>query len=314
MRIKKSILPLFVAVLCFWSADLFAQVGYNNPNPHPSSIVDMQSNDKGLLIPRMTSSERSAMAVSSTTPAEGLLVFDTDVNRIFYWDDDVTAWRAVNFADVTQIGNDEFVTMDASLVVNNNIQLNGTLNADSISMNQNSGPGVVPQGGIIMWKGSTNNIPQGYALCDGTNGTPDLRGRFVVGAGGGYAVNDTGGSNDVTLNSTQTPLKNHNHSVSLTTGTNGDHNHQTGISVNASSGAETASYAGQGLGSSSNASNCATGTGNCNAVAVKNYALTDNKGNHSHSVSGNTNSTSDSNAQPHENRPPYFALAYIMKL
>lgn len=39
-----------------------------------------------------------------------------------------------------------------------------------------------PQGGIIMWSGLTTNIPSGWALCDGSNGTPDLRGRFVLGA------------------------------------------------------------------------------------------------------------------------------------
>lgn len=49
-------------------------------------------------------------------------------------------------------------------------------------------------GQVIMWYGNVNNIPAGWHLCDGTNGTPDLRDRFVVGAGAAYALNATGGA------------------------------------------------------------------------------------------------------------------------
>lgn len=52
----------------------------------------------------------------------------------------------------------------------------------------------IPQGSIILWSGSTETVPAGYALCDGTQGTPDLRDKFVVGAGGSYAVAAVGGS------------------------------------------------------------------------------------------------------------------------
>ena len=62
----------------------------------------------------------------------------------------------------------------------------------------------IPLGGIIMWYGSTGTIPSGWSLCDGTtvNGyaTPNLRNRFIVGAGGSYAVNATGGSTTDTVN------------------------------------------------------------------------------------------------------------------
>ncbi|MEG6550185.1 phage tail protein [Desulfocurvibacter africanus] len=54
--------------------------------------------------------------------------------------------------------------------------------------------GSMPTGGIIMWSGAIDAVPQGWALCDGQNGTPDLRGRFIVGAGDSYAVCSTGGS------------------------------------------------------------------------------------------------------------------------
>ena len=51
----------------------------------------------------------------------------------------------------------------------------------------------VPSGGIIMWSGSIGSIPSGYVLCDGQNGTPNLKDSFVVGAGNTYAVGNPGG-------------------------------------------------------------------------------------------------------------------------
>ena len=52
----------------------------------------------------------------------------------------------------------------------------------------------IPLGGIVMFSGAVVDIPAGFQLCDGTNGTPDLRTKFVVGAGGGFAVGNEGGS------------------------------------------------------------------------------------------------------------------------
>jgi len=58
-------------------------------------------------------------------------------------------------------------------------------------------------GVIVAWKGIESNIPKGWVLCDGKNDTPDLREKFIVGVGGAYAANDTGGSTS------------HNHTVSV---------------------------------------------------------------------------------------------------
>jgi hypothetical protein len=57
----------------------------------------------------------------------------------------------------------------------------------------------IPSGGILLWSGSIGSIPAGYVLCNGNNSTPDLRDRFIVGAGSTYAVDATGGSADATL-------------------------------------------------------------------------------------------------------------------
>ena len=61
------------------------------------------------------------------------------------------------------------------------------------------GGGGVPTGTIAMWSGAANAIPTGWTVCDGTNGTPDLRDRFVVGAGTLYSVDATGGSADAVV-------------------------------------------------------------------------------------------------------------------
>ena len=76
--------------------------------------------------------------------------------------------------------------------------------------------GVIPSGGIIMWSGAANAIPTGYVLCDGQNSTPDLRNRFVIGAGDTFAVDATGGSaNAVVVEHTHTLTDpGHSHSYS----------------------------------------------------------------------------------------------------
>jgi len=73
----------------------------------------------------------------------------------------------------------------------------------------------VPSGVITMWSGSVASIPSGWVLCNGSNSTPDLRNRFVVGAGDTYAVDATGGSADaVVVSHTHTVTDpGHNHSV-----------------------------------------------------------------------------------------------------
>jgi hypothetical protein len=60
-----------------------------------------------------------------------------------------------------------------------------------------SGSGTtIPTGLIAIWSGATGSIPSGWTLCNGTNGTPDLRNSFIIGAGSTYAVGATGGSAD----------------------------------------------------------------------------------------------------------------------
>jgi hypothetical protein len=82
------------------------------------------------------------------------------------------------------------------LVVRNGI---GGFSAGIVTATTFVGNGTIPIGGIIMWSGSIVSIPTGWALCNGSNGTPNLVDRFIVGAGSGYGVAATGGSADAVV-------------------------------------------------------------------------------------------------------------------
>lgn len=102
-------------------------------------------------------------------------------------------------APITVDGNSENT---GNLIVDGNLKVNGRI-ADSIGM-------TVPPGGIIMWYGDEGEIPDGWALCNGEQGTPDLRGRFVLGAGSPYPSKDTGGHDLIRLSEDQLPKHDHN--------------------------------------------------------------------------------------------------------
>ncbi len=87
----------------------------------------------------------------------------------------------------------------------------------------------VPSGVIVMWSGATTDIPAGWVLCNGDNGTPDLRDRFVVGAGNTYSVGAKGGEATHTLTVAEMPR--HTHGVPTNSTTNGSYT--TGYSVGA---------------------------------------------------------------------------------
>ena len=144
-------------------------------------------------------------------------------------------------------------------------------------------------GMIILWSGAANAIPSGFVLCNGQNNTPDLRGRFVVGysnTDGDYDVNDTGGSKDNTLSVSQLPSHNHSFSGSAShnhTHTKATHPSGSGPEQNQSGGPEDRTNFGD--------------TGTTSTATV--------------TISGTTGNQGSGSAI--ENRPPYYALCYIMK-
>ena len=172
-----------------------------------------------------------------------------------------------------------------------------------------------PPGGIIMWSGSIASIPSGWLLCDGTSGTPNLRDRFVVGAGTTYAVAATGGAATVTLSEANLPS--HQHSVNITTGTesaNHTHGGATGGMNSSTSHSHSAGqnsvYSGSGSFSDTRGGN-AVATSSVNIDHTHNFGTGGNSVNHTHGVNGSTGLIGSGTA--HNNLPPYYALAYIMK-
>ena len=137
----------------------------------------------------------------------------------------------------------------------------------------------VPSGGIILWSGSTGSIPTGWFLCNGSNSTPDLRSRFVVGAGSTYAVNATGGSADaITVSHTHTA-----------TSTDSGHTH---VMAN-------------------NHARPVTGTSALYAALDGGVASVSSTQTGFANVSTTISSTGSSGTNA--NLPPYYALCYIMK-
>ena len=161
--------------------------------------------------------------------------------------------------------------------------------------------GYIPTGGIIMWSGSV--VPAGWALCDGLNGTPNLTDRFIVGAGAAYAIGATGGVDSVTLTTNQIP--GHAHTITGTTNTAGSHTHTLQLRATRRSAA---------------VSDVAVVTNNTNLTNTSDSAITTMSGeniaraagDNTHTFSGTTSSLGG--GASHENRPPYYALAFIMKV
>jgi hypothetical protein len=145
----------------------------------------------------------------------------------------------------------------------------------------------IPTGLISIWYGSIGSVPTGWYLCDGSNGTPDLRDRFIVGAGSTYSVSSTGGSKDAIVVT-------HTHTATSTsTVTDPLHSH-TG---NGGNGIYTAGGGGGGNTSGTSATFAASTATASTGITVATATTNTNAG------------TSGTNA----NLPPYYALAYVMK-
>jgi hypothetical protein len=206
--------------------------------------------------------------------------------------------------------------------------------------------GWMPLGGIILWSGSVATIPPNWQLCDGTNGTPNLRDRFVVGAGTSYAVDATGGavSQDLTHThgpgSLDTDNDTHDHSVDAgVTGAGSAHSHGPGTL-----GTDTHVHQ-HALSGRTGVSDASYEPVEAGAVSVPDTAHTHGIGtivgaqdSHDHDVDAGTTAsahthgpgTLDTDNDTHDHSvnagvtggalgvtsilPPYYALAYIMRM
>lgn len=213
-----------------------------------------------------------------------------------------TMWVYNNGTNVVEVQNYTAVSSGgtglSTLTANNVILGNGTsavqfvapgTSGNVLTSNGTTWASVTPNpfitGMIMLWSGSVASIPSGWALCNGSNGTPDLRNRFVVGAGSTYAVAATGGSADAIVVS-------HTHTAASSSSvTDPGHGHTYG---------RASGIFGNGFAFQDGSLN---GTGYTTNTAVTGVTV---------ATSTTVNSTGSSGTNA--NLPPYYALAYIMKL
>jgi hypothetical protein len=176
--------------------------------------------------------------------------------------------------------------------------VNSNFSAIESAVNDNAA-NTVPAGAVLMWSGDPTSVPAGWALCDGSNGTPDLRGRFVAGydpADGDHdAVGDVGGS--------------HTHQHGLTGRTDTVANPAFGGGFIAFK-ETTGGSAGCDSTNNSNLVYRITGgsTGTDNGARVPNGSVV-----YDHNECAEYSGI-HGNAVASDGRPPYYTLAYIMKL
>jgi microcystin-dependent protein len=170
----------------------------------------------------------------------------------------------------------------------------------------------VPSGAIAVWSGAIASIPPGWFLCNGSNGTPDLRNLFVAGAGGLYEVGTVDGEDSVNLTVSQIPS--HGHSVTATFEAAGDHNHTVNInSVSNHTHSTSALRSGGGVQVAPGTPGVTSSTGgSVEPAGSHNHSVSfSSSGSHNHSIDWSLGTKGIGSG--HENRPPYYALAYVMK-
>jgi len=236
------------------------------------------------------------VGIGTTTPATLLNVTDyltlgnPDNNQKF-----VIHSRAKSQGDFLQITND---TANGGWQWSQGITLKrgghvgiGTTNpeaqlhvTETIQAKKIVADGAVFTGMILMWSGPASPIPDGWKLCDGQNGTPDLRDRFLVGAGSSkYPVGKTGGEEKVKLEIAHMPS--HNHRV-----TDPGHDHSIEMR-DSSSDVDPSSL----------------------PLYARNNITNENRKGTNRATTG-ISIQNAGDGQAHENLPPYYALCFIMKV
>jgi hypothetical protein len=111
---------------------------------------------------------------------------------------------------------------------NYDLDVVGSLRANTVDFGD-AANAHIPSGFIMIWKGFRSNIPPGWVICDGANGTPNLTDKFILAASGDEAsptiatgINTQGGSNNTTL--TEPMLAPHSHVITVAPGS-ATHNH-----------------------------------------------------------------------------------------
>lgn len=341
----KKLLLSIVAACSMFALD--AQVGVNVLSPHPSAALQISSpsgTQRGLLTPSMTTSGRMAVNSGTNIAADGLVVYDTDHKMHYYFNAFNNRWismspltlstptagstnypsgvittpaSAATFSvGINQQNPTQALDVTGNAVVSGNITASnltasGTVSGNSLSVNGYPINALVPAGTIVMWYG--NSVPSGWTECNGNNGTPDLRGRFVVGQGQAsspapgdsnpnYTLGQAGGENQHTL--TKAELPQHFHEAKA-----------DGATISASGGSHYHDVTPNGQGTGESRSNGQTGgLANDSPATISTTSATHSHPNGEFGGKVGNGATDGLNNQPHENRPPYCALKFIMKL
>ena len=221
--------------------------------------------------------------------------------KTFDADEEVSNTDLHDLVDNATLAN--IVAADISSNAVTNVKINDVSGAKFTNLSSiPSGAGVIPSaniptsfvaGMIMLWSGAIVNIPAGWLLCDGTSGTPNLRDRFVVGAGSTYAVAGTGGSTTIA----EANLPSHTHAAGGLTG--GAHTH----------GIERYSGTVGGTGAPIGDLISALSTGNSKSWKDDTAGYLRAKSDGAVAVTGSTGAIDSGTGY----LQPYYALAYIMK-
>ena len=178
-------------------------------------------------------------------------------------------------------------------------------------------PGAIPIGGIIMWSGST--IPTNWGICDGNNSTPDLRDRFIVGAGYTYSAGQTGGESTVQLTTAEMPA--HNHTININ---DPQHNHGITDPQHAHTIQDPGHFhnikpfntdgADQGTSERVDYTDQYTEVSSTNKTGISILQASTGISINQAQTGISATSAQEGGGGAHENRPPYYALYYIMRM
>jgi microcystin-dependent protein len=338
-------LIFWIWTLLVFTNTIAGQVGVNILSPHPSAALQVESPagiQRGLLTPSMSTINRISINTGTNLAADGLIVYDINHKMHYYYQANLNRWVSMsplllstptsssalipsgvittpsstavfslgvntqNPAHALHVVGNSAVSGNA--IIGGNATVTGTLVANTISVNGFAPNPLVPTGAIVLWSGTL--IPMGWGLCDGTIyagfPSPDLRGRFIVGVdnapntqiifSGQYLVYPNGNaspstapSDGTTLNYGQIGNKGGENGHTLVLAESPSHTHNVSATITNGPFLQYSLMAPNG-----NFAFVPTGI-----VATPSISISE---------------TSKGGNQIHENRPPYYVLAYIIKL